>query len=344
MHTYDSNNGKGNGKGHDHDYDRGFDRLVVKVSSSIANLGPGFDVFSLALGYPYDMLTFEVVREEEVRLKVVGPHQGAIPLEPELNTAGLVAGLFIKKYGLDLGFSVSINKGIPPGFGLGSSGADAAATAYVLNHMLNLGLSTNELISLAAQGEVAASGVAHADNVSASFLGGFNIVSSYDPINVLNHKPPDNLGICIIRPDIRPPERKTEYARRILPEKVKLDQLAINVGHASSLVFGMLTGDIYLIGRSMDDKVVEPARSRLIPGFESLRESALNQGASGVAICGSGPSVVACYDTDKENPKAISRAMAQGLSDLGIGSETIITSPGRGIDLIEDENKMPQSP
>lgn len=311
------------------------EKVTAKVPSSIANLGPGFDVFALALIDPYDVVTVERIPESEVRLRVTGLRSGSISQEPEFNTAGRVAKLFMKKFDLSFGFNLSIHKGIPHSFGLGSSGADAAAAAYALNLLLGLNLSTNELISLAAQGEVAASGAAHADNVSASLLGGFTIVRSYDPIDVLRCDPPGNLGVCIATPEIEPPPGKTALARKAIPEKVPLGQLVHNVGHASSLVYGMLTKDVSLIGRAMNDGVVEPIRSRLIPGFEHVKEAALNQGATGVAICGAGPSVVAFLDTDRRSPKPISEGMTDGFKIVGIESKIIFTKPGKGIRIME---------
>lgn len=311
-------------------------KVTVKVPSSIANLGPGFDVFALALSDPYDLLTVEAIQEKDVRLQVTGLRSGSIPLEPELNTAGRVAKLFIKKFDLSFGFRIAIHKGIRHSFGLGSSGADAAAAAYALNHLLGLDLPANALISLAAQGEAAASGAAHADNVSASLLGGFTIVRSYNPIDVLNYDPPDNLGVCIAIPEIEPPPRKTALARKVLPENVSLSQLTHNVGHAASLVYGMLTRDVSLIGCAMSDRIIEPIRSRLIPGYEYVKAGALDQGASGVVVCGAGPSIAAFFDADEKNPWPISESMTCGFKTVGIESETIFTTPGKGTRIVKD--------
>ncbi|MFQ6053199.1 MAG: homoserine kinase [Candidatus Bathyarchaeia archaeon] len=314
------------------------EKVTVRAPASIANLGPGFDVFALALSRPFDLLTVEATAERRISLSVTGLDSASIPLAPEANTAGRVAELFMEAFDLSVGFRIDIHKGIPPGFGLGSSGADAAAAAYALNRLLDLELPENGLISLAARGEVAASEAAHADNVSASLLGGFTIVRSYDPVDALSYEPPGNLGICIAIPRIRIPTRKTALARRSLPEKVTLSQLTHSVGHAASLVYGMMTGDIRIIGTAMNDIAIEPLRSQLIPGYDLVRAGALEQGAAGVAVCGAGPSVAAFFDTDETGPEPILEAMAVGFGKAGVESHTFTASPGRGTELVEERS------
>jgi homoserine kinase len=307
------------------------DRITVKVPGSIANLGPGFDVFALALKAPHDLLTLELTDERDVRLHISGHGSESIPLEAKENTAGLVALCFMDRFDLETGVNLTIEKGIRPGFGLGSSGADAAAAAYALDRLLGLDLSDNELVELAAQGEFASSNSAHADNVSASLLGGFTVVRSYDPLDVLSYRPPRNLGICIAIPDLELPPKKTAAAREALPDNISLAQLTHNVGNASSLVYGMITKDIGLIGDAMDDGVVEPVRSRSIPGYEYVKQGALKTGAAGVAICGAGPSIAAFYDSDRVDPGPILEGMAHGFEIVGVDSDTLLTSPGVGV-------------
>ena len=312
------------------------DKVTVKVPGSIANLGPGFDVFALALDEPYDLLTIETIPDKNVSLKVTGIRSGTIPIDPELNTAGQVGKILLKKIDPSFGFKIAIHKGIPHSFGLGSSGADAAAAAYALNHLLGLELSDNDLISLAAQGEIAASGVAHADNVSASLLGGFTIVRSYDPMHVLSYDPPDNLGLCIAIPEIEPPKRKTALARKVLPDNVPLRQVTHTLGHAASLVYGMLTRDVHIIGSAMNDGIVEPVRSKFVPGYERVKAGALKEGAAGVVICGAGPSLAAFFDTNETDPRPISERMVSGFKEAGIESKAVFTAPGKGIKRVAD--------
>jgi homoserine kinase len=319
------------------------DRITIKVPSSIANLGPGFDVFALALKTPYDIMTVELTKGNGIDLHITGIDSESIPKEHWLNTAGIVAKCFKEKFDLSTGITITIKKGIRPGFGLGSSGADAAAAAFALNILLDLDLTENELIELASQGELASSNASHADNVSASLLGGFTVVRSYTPIDVLSYQPPENLGVCIAIPDIQPSPKKTAAARKILPENVTLTQLTHNVGHASSLVYGMITKDISIIGKAMDDSVVEPLRAQYIPGYKNVKELALRQGASGVAICGAGPSIAAFFDIDKLSPKPIFESMARGFETVGITSKAIFTTSGIGAQVLDEISVTPNN-
>jgi homoserine kinase len=316
------------------------DRVTVKAPGSIANLGPGFDVFAIALKAPSDLLTIELTREEGVRLNITGFGSDTIPSLPEENTAGLVARCLLDRYDLERGVRLTIRKGIRPGFGLGSSGADAAATAFALDHLLDLGLSDNELVELAAQGEYASSNSAHADNVSASLLGGFTVVRSYDPMDVLSYQAPDDLGICVTTPDIEPPPKKTAISRQSLPDKVSLDQLTHNVGHASSLVYGMITKDIELIGEAMDDRIIEPVRAQSIPGYRYVKEGAIKRGAVGVALCGAGPSIAAFYDAKRVRPEPILEGMAHGFRMVGLGYEQLVTTSGGGVEIFTKERVL----
>lgn len=309
-------------------------RVTVRVSSSIANLGSGFDVFALSLAHPHDMVTVETVLDKRISLRVSGLKADSIPIEPERNTAGLVAKAFIQKFCLDVGFRIDIKKGIRHSCGLGSSGASAAATAYAINYLLDLGLSKNELVSLAALGEVASAGSPHADNVSAAILGGFTLVRSYNPMDVYAVDPPKNLGVCIATPKISLPPRKTAEARKILPERVTLTQLTHNVGHAAALAYGMAIKSLPLIGRAMDDLVAEPVRIKHIPGYEAAKSNALKQGAVGVALCGAGPSVAALFDSGKQSPEPILAALEEGFKSAGVNAETFFTTPGEGVQIV----------
>ncbi len=306
-------------------------KVTVKVPGSIANLGPGFDVFALALAHPHDLVTVEIISDKMINLQISGLNADSIPIIPELNTAGLVARVFTQKFSLDVGFRISIQKGIPHSRGLGSSGASAAATACAINYLLDLGLSKNELISKAALGEVASSGSPHADNVSAAILGGFTLIRLYDPMDVYHADPPKNLGVCIVTPKIILPQRKTAEARKILPEMVTLSQLTHNVGHAATLAYAMTRKDIPLIGRAMNDIVVEPVRANLIPGYESVKNNALKHGAVGVAICGAGPSIAAFYDSESQSPEYILANIEEEFNTFGIDIDSFHTTPGEGV-------------
>lgn len=297
--------------------------------ATTANLGPGFDVFGLALNVFHDLVEVSLTRAG-VTIEASGEYASFAPTDPDRNTAGVVAKLFLKKARVGVGVKINIVKGIKPGYGLGSSGASAAATAFALNHLLGTDYPKIELISLAAQGEVASAGAPHADNVAASILGGFTIIRSYSPLDVLNFAAPKNLHVAVAIPDVPTPPEKTKLARSILPSSVRLSQMVYNVGHASTLVAGIALSNIDLIGKGMSDCVVEPVRAKLIPGYERVRENALNAGASGVAISGAGPTMVAVVDANKVDAMDVATAMGSAFEQEGIAAKAYRAQPSEG--------------
>jgi homoserine kinase len=297
----------------------GKDYLSVRVPATSANLGAGFDVFGIALGNPADII--EVEKSDKTIITVTGRDSQYVPVDPQKNTAGIVASLLEKQV------KIRIQRGIPLSSGLGSSAAPAAGVAFALNEMFSLGLSREELVRIAAQGEKAASGAAHADNVAPAIYGGFVIVHKDRIISLY----PENIGIVAVHPEIIV---STRTARAILPGKLSLADISFNTGSAASMVVGMMKSDIKLIGESMENRVIEEVRSNLIRGYEKVKKSALDAGASGVTISGSGPTMIAvCRLNEREN---IAKAMTQAFSDNHIRSEAFITTIGDGAKIIED--------
>ncbi|MEM2180293.1 MAG: homoserine kinase [Nitrososphaeria archaeon] len=304
--------------------------VVVEAPASSANVGPGFDVFAIAVECPKDIVTISLKDEGGVKIFVEGLDSGKIPNIVDGNTAGVVAKKLVKDYGLPDNIEIRIVKGIPVGMGLGSSAASAAAVAYGINELFSLNLDNNGLVKYAAEGEVASAGKPHADNVSASLLGGFTLIRSYNPIDVIKFDLPENLGICIASPKISYGQKKTEQFRAVIPKLIELDKLVHNVGHASALVAAILTKDLKLFARSLNDAVVEPARAKLIPGYHSVKNAALEAGALGVTISGAGPSMVAFYDTNIVNGDNIGTRMCLAFSREGYEATYICTKPGKG--------------
>jgi homoserine kinase len=270
-----------------------------------------------------------------IKIKVSGIAAETIPTSPDKNTAGVVAQQILKEFSLKTGLKIEIEKGIVPSLGLGSSAASAAAVAFGLNRMFDLKLDYGQLIRLAAKGEVASAGFEHADNVSAAIYGNFIIIKSYTPLEVIHLKSPPNLGACIALPKVPVTPKKTEKARSVLPQTVSMEKLVHNVGHAATMAAGFATGDVDLIGRSMADAVVEPARAFLVPGYEEIREGALKAGACGVAISGAGPAMIAIVNTSKADVSKVAEAMEEGFKSAGLNATTICTKPGKGVSLIE---------
>jgi len=215
-----------------------------------------------------------------------------VPKDPQQNTAGLVVKAMKQKFKIKSGIEIRIKKGVPAGFGMGSSAASAAAAALAFNKLFNLKLDSNTLIKCAGIGEKASAGTIHYDNVAASLLGGFVVVKT-KPFDVIRLEPPKDLVLCVAVPKLKVPKKKTKVARAVIPTTVKLSDLTANLSNAANIVSGFLLKDSDLIGKSIQDVIVEPARKHLIPGFSKVKNNALNAGALGVTISGAGPSVIA---------------------------------------------------
>ncbi len=295
----------------------------VRAPSSTANLGPGFDVFGLALDAFYDEVT--LIKKKDVITIITFDN---IPTSVQKNTAGLVVQYMKKRFKVKSGVQIKIKKGVPAGFGMGSSAASAAAAAVAFDRLFQLGLDNNTLVECAGIGEKASAGSIHYDNVSASVLGGFVIVRT-NPLNVIKILPPKDLRLCIAIPDLDVPPKKTAVSRGVVPKNVGLQESIANLSNAAAIVAGFVRGDSELIGKSIKDVIVEPARQHLIPGFSSVKKNALGAGALGVTISGAGPSVIA-FATKKSDLKKIAKAMKNGFSSAKTDCTVIICKPALG--------------
>ncbi|MEM3506453.1 MAG: homoserine kinase [Candidatus Bathyarchaeia archaeon] len=313
---------------------KGNERVKVIAPSTIANLGPGFDVFGLAVNAFYDEVVVEISSNPSIEIFLDGIDSSIIPKDPSKNTAGLVAMNLLDKIKSQLGLKIFIKKGIPVGKGLGSSAACAVACALALNKLFKLNLSKDELIAIAAEGEKASAGVPHADNVAAATLGGFVILSSYNPLNVIKIDPPKQLGIVIAIPEIPFIPKKTSVARSILPKLIPLKKLVHNTGYACTIVAGFATSNMELIGKGMKDEIIEPVRSRLIPGYSRVKEEALKAGAIGVAISGAGPTMIAIIDKRKSKFNKVFKAMKDAFKESGVDSKVYLSEPSDGAHII----------
>ena len=302
--------------------------VTVKAPSSTANLGPGFDVFGLALDAFFDQVKI-TKKGKGIRILT----SDSIPTDPKKNTAGLVAHNMLKKFKIKDGIEINIKKGVPAGFGMGSSAASAAATAVGINSLFKLKLDSNTLVGLAGIGEKASAGSIHYDNVAASVLGGFVIVKT-NPLNVIKIEPPKDLAFCVAIPKLSVPAKKTKVSRSVIPSKIKISDSIQNLSNAASIVAGFLKKDSELIGKSVVDVIVEPARKHMIPGFAKVKKDALDAGALGVTISGAGPSVIA-FAKKSSNLKKISLSMSKGFAAANKKCDTIICKPSKGAIVIK---------
>ena len=264
------------------------DKIKIFSPATVANLSCGFDVLGCCLDNVGDEMTIRKNELGELRItKITGQE---LPLEIEKNVAGIAVKSLLEHLQDHQGFDIEIDKRIRVGSGIGSSAASAAGAVFAVNKLLNEPFSPNQLIQFAMEGEKLASGNAHADNVAPALLGGFSLVKSYDPLEVISLPSPPELRMVILHPLI---EIKTQDSRAILRHTVSLKSAVSQWGNLGALVSALYTNNYELLGRSLVDGIVEPIRSILIPYFEEIRKIAMENGALGCGISGSGPSIFA---------------------------------------------------
>ncbi|MGQ4915784.1 MAG: homoserine kinase [Candidatus Asgardarchaeia archaeon] len=297
-------------------------KIIVTAPATFANFGPGFDVFGIALNKPADITQAIQIEKNRIEISFKGY---SIPIDPKKNTIAAGAKAVFQRIGKSIGIRFIINKRIPPGSGLGSSGASAATGAFVANYFLGNPLTDSEVIACAAEGEAAIAD-AHADNVAPCLLGGFTIIRSYNPIKVEKISPPD-MRFLFITPKV---DLKTSEARAILPKHIPIKDVVKTIGNTASIIKGIYEHDLKLIGESMSDFIAEPYRANLIPGYKELKKRFLEEGALGVTISGAGPTIALLIDK-KAELSVFKKIVETTYSRLNIDFSTFEAHPGKGI-------------
>ena len=283
--------------------------------ATIANLSCGFDVLGLCLDNVGDEMVIRKSAQKGIRItKIIGAD---LPLETENNVSGVAGLALLETVNPDFGFEIEIYKNIKAGSGIGSSAASSAGAVFGINALLGYPYSTKDLVQFAMQGEKLACGNAHADNVAPALLGGFTLVRSYSPLDIIKIESPSELYATVVHPQI---ELKTSDARSVLKQTVSLKSAIMQWGNVGGLIAGLYTQDYDLIGRSLHDEIVEPLRSVLIPGFDLIKQAALENGALGSGISGSGPSIFA-LSKGKETAEKIAKAMSAVYEDINLPYE-----------------------
>ena len=289
--------------------------IKIFCPATIANLSCGFDVLGLCLETAGDEM---IIRKSDVKgiriTKIVGAD---LPLETEKNVAGVSALAMLKAVETEFGFEIEIYKNIKAGSGIGSSAASSAGAVFGINELLGRPFTRKELVLFAMQGEKLASGNAHADNVAPALLGGFTLVRSSNPLDIIKIESPSELYATVVHPQI---ELKTSDARSVLKQTVSLKSAITQWGNVGGLIAGLYTKDYDLIGRSLHDEIVEPLRSVLIPGFDLIKKTAYENGALGSGISGSGPSIFA-LSKGKETADKIAKAMSAVYDEMKLPYE-----------------------
>jgi len=313
--------------------------IKIKAPATVANMVCGFDILGFAVNSPYDEMEMRWMTraENEPSITIINIDNYNLPTDPEKNVAGAALIAFLEEYeekqkssSSKIKFEVKINKLIKPGSGVGSSAASAAGAVVGGNYLLGNIFSKDDLVRFAMNGEKLASGVKHADNIAPCIFGGVTLVRSIFPLEIIA-LPSPSLHVTIVHPQI---EVRTSDARSILRQQVLLKDAIKQWGNIAGLVAGLMKSDYDLIGRSLEDVIIEPVRSILIPGFDALKLACKNAGALGGGISGSGPSIFMLSKT-KELAIAVEKEMKQLYDGIGLPHHTYVTSINQtGVEII----------
>ncbi len=295
------------------------DKVRVHAPATVSNVVCGFDCLGFALESPFD--TFELNKTAERTIRIINQDDFNLPTDPTKNVAGVALQAMMDAASVEFGVELVSNKTIKPGSGIGSSAASACGAVVALNALLDNRFSESNLVEFAMAGEQLASGTRHADNVAPCIFGGFVLVRSVDPIDIVRLDYPQ-LWATVIHPQI---EIKTAEARVLLPRNVPLKDAVRQWSNLGSFVAALAKGDYELMSRSMEDFIVEPVRSKLIPKFQEVKDACMKAGAIGGGISGSGPSMFMLSEAN-ETAFAIEKAMSDVLSTTGIDFNIYISS------------------
>ncbi|WP_179338407.1 homoserine kinase [Winogradskyella ludwigii] len=293
----------------------------IKIFSpaTVANVACGFDVLGFCLDTIGDEMVIRKTEEKGIRITKIEGYD--LPFEAENNVAGVSALAMYNALQPDCGFEIEIYKKIKPGSGIGSSSASAAGSVFGMNALLGYPLNKTELTNFAMKGEALASKCEHADNLAPAIFGGFTLVKSASPLQILELPTPLDVFATLIHPQI---EIKTSESRAILPKDIPLSNAIAQWANVGSLVHALHTSDYDLIKESLIDVVIEPYRKQLIPHFDDVKKAALEAGALGCAISGSGPSIF-MLSKSEATAKAVENAIRQVYSTTDIQFETYVS-------------------
>ena len=293
--------------------------VSVRSPATVANMVCGFDVLGLAVNDPYDEMHIRFT--DQLGIIIINEDEYNLPTEPELNVAGAALLAMLEEVNEPVGFELRICKHIKPGSGVGSSAASAAGAVVAANRLLNDRFTKEDLVRFAMNGEKVASGVKHADNIAPCIYGGVTLIRSIFPLDIVELTAPP-LYVTIVHPQI---EVRTADARGILKQQVLLKDAIRQWGNIAGLVAGLLKNDYELIGRSLEDVLIEPVRSILIPGFDKIKQQSKEAGALGGGISGSGPSIF-MLSKDEATAVAVEHQMHSVYDRLSLEHHTYVTT------------------
>jgi homoserine kinase len=297
--------------------------IHVFAPATVANVVCGFDVLGFAVNEPGDEVIMRLTGKPGITISKITGDNGRLPLDAAKNTVSVSVQHYLKSIDRnDIGLDIELHKKMPIGSGLGSSSASTVAGLFAIKTLLGDETDPSTLLPFAMKGEEMACGHGHADNVAPALMGGFVLIRSYEPLDVIRLPHPKDLYCAIVFPDVDVPTRE---ARQIIRKNIQMKDAVTQWGNIAGLVSGLFMNDIALIGRSMKDILVEPVRSMLIPDFYQMREMAMELGAVSFGISGSGPSVFA-FTRDEETAKRITQKLQQHLTGISIGSNAYVST------------------
>jgi len=299
----------------------GRESIAVFAPATVANVASGFDVLGFALERPGDTVVLKRIKDKRVDILAVEGDDGQLPRDPDKNTASVAVRRFLEEIGFPFGLEVTVRKQMPMSSGLGSSAASSVAAVYGANVLAGSPFSVRQLLPFTMEAEEVACGAAHADNVAPALLGGFVLIRSYDPLDVVQLPVPPGLAVATVHPHT---EIKTADARRILKKELRLSDAVRQWGNLAALVAALFQGDLGLLSRSLQDVVAEPRRGLLIPGFAKVKQAALDGGALGCSISGSGPSVFSLCSS-MQKARVVGSAMEKAFSEVGLDSDVYVS-------------------
>lgn len=297
--------------------------IKVFAPATVANVVCGFDVLGFAINSPGDEVLMRKTAQPGIRITKITGDEGRLPMDPKKNTVSASVQHYLSHIGQpDLGIEIELHKKMPIGSGLGSSSASTVAGLFAINTLMGGLLSKLDLVPFAMKGEELACGYGHADNVAPALLGGFVLIRSYEPLDIISLPFPEELYAAVVYPEVDVP---TKDARQMIRSKVLLKDAVTQMGNVAGLVSGLFLKDYDLIGRSMQDVLIEPIRSILIPDFYKMREIAMQCGGISFGISGSGPSVFALCKT-RETAEQVTAALQAQLKSSGIHSLSFVSA------------------
>ncbi|WP_285009515.1 homoserine kinase [Pedobacter faecalis] len=307
--------------------------VKVFAPATVANVVCGYDVLGFAVNQPGDEVVMRLTGGSGVTISKITGDEGKLPLDPEKNTVSASVQHYLRHIGKpDTGVDIELHKKMPIGSGLGSSSASTVAGLFAINTLFDSQLSNRDLVPFAMKGEELACGYGHADNVAPALMGGFVLIRSYEPLDIISLPFPQGMHAAVVYPEVDVP---TKDARQMIRAKVQLKDAVTQWGNVAGLVSGLFMNDYELIGRSMTDVLVEPTRAILIPDFAVMKSMALEAGGIGFGISGSGPSVFA-LTKDADTARQITQKLQDHLKGLDINSLSFVSEMNKKGPIILD--------